>query len=94
MDMIIALIRGFTLSCRTTRESTPCSLIRDPNNIQTPGSSTRPNNASEANGGGPNSPQLIIPTAHEMKGFFAAEKKQQREFIEKYGFSRLSYFKY
>ncbi|XP_055813395.1 cyclin-dependent kinase inhibitor 4-like [Solanum dulcamara] len=71
---------------RTTRESTPCSLIRDPNNIQTPGSSTRPNNASEANDGEPNSPQLIIPTAHEMKGFFAAEKKQQREFIEKYNF--------
>lgn len=72
---------------RTTRESTPCSLIRDPDNIQTPGSSTRPNNASEANGGVPNSARRNIPATHEMNDFFAGpEEKQQKQFIEKYNF--------
>ncbi|XP_049397805.1 cyclin-dependent kinase inhibitor 4-like [Solanum stenotomum] len=72
---------------RTTRESTPCNLIRDPDNITTPGSSTRPNNASEANGREPTSVQRIIPTAHEMNDFFAGtEEKQQKQFIEKYNF--------
>ncbi|MCD7464731.1 hypothetical protein HAX54_053308 [Datura stramonium] len=73
---------------RTTRESTPCSLIRDPDNIQTPGSSTRrPNSASEANGGVPNAARRNIPTAHEMNDFFSGtEEKQQRQFIEKYNF--------
>ncbi|KAL3321587.1 hypothetical protein AABB24_039282 [Solanum stoloniferum] len=72
---------------RTTRESTPCNLIRDPDNIPTPGSSTRPNNASEANGREPTSAQRIIPTAHEMNDFFAGtEEKQQKQFIEKYNF--------
>uniref|UniRef100_A0A0V0I0S3 Putative cyclin-dependent kinase inhibitor 4-like n=1 Tax=Solanum chacoense TaxID=4108 RepID=A0A0V0I0S3_SOLCH len=72
---------------RTSRESTPCNLIRDPDNIPTPGSSTRPNNASEANGREPTSAQRIIPTAHEMNDFFAGtEEKQQKQFIEKYNF--------
>ncbi|KAH0705030.1 hypothetical protein KY290_009740 [Solanum tuberosum] len=72
---------------RTTRESTPCNLIRDPDNIPTPGSSTRPNNASEANGREPTSAQRIIPTTHEMNDFFAGtEEKQQKQFIEKYNF--------
>ncbi|CAN4104561.1 unnamed protein product [Withania somnifera] len=72
---------------RTTRESTPCNLIKDPDNIQTPGSSTRLNNASEANGRVPNSARRNIPTTHEMNDFFAgSEKKQQKQFIEKYNF--------
>ncbi|KAK4374177.1 hypothetical protein RND71_004854 [Anisodus tanguticus] len=72
---------------RTTRESTPCSLIRDPDNIQTPSSSTRPNNSSEASGRVPNSARRNIPTAHEMNDFFAgSEEKQQKQFIEKYNF--------
>ncbi|KAJ8539723.1 hypothetical protein K7X08_013975 [Anisodus acutangulus] len=72
---------------RTTRESTPCSLIRDPDNIQTPGSSTRPNNSSEASGRVPNSARRNIPTAHEMNDFFAgSEETQQKQFIEKYNF--------
>ncbi|KAK4354890.1 hypothetical protein RND71_027084 [Anisodus tanguticus] len=71
----------------TTRESTPCSLIRDPDNIQTPGSSTRPNNSSEASGRVPNSARRNIPTAHEMNDFFAgSEETQQKQFIEKYNF--------
>lgn len=72
---------------RTTRESTPCNLIRDPDSIPTPGSSTRANNASEGNGREPTSAQRIIPTAHEMNDFFAGtEEKQQKQFIEKYNF--------
>ncbi|TMW89964.1 hypothetical protein EJD97_016391 [Solanum chilense] len=72
---------------RTTRESTPCSLIRDSDNIQTPGSSTRRTNANEANGRVPNSIQPTIPTDLELEEFFTrAEKEQQRKFIEKYNF--------
>lgn len=73
---------------RTTRESTPCSLIRDSDNIPTPGSSTRRTNANVANSGVvPNSTQATMPTSREMDEFFAhAEAKQQRRFIEKYNF--------
>ncbi|KAK4356857.1 hypothetical protein RND71_022467 [Anisodus tanguticus] len=73
----------FEGSKRTTRESTPCSLIRDSDNIQTPpGSSTR-----RINGGVPNSMRANIPTAQEMDEFFTrAEEQQQRKFIEKYNF--------
>lgn len=72
---------------RTTRESTPCSLIRDSDNIQTPGSSTGRSDANEANGGVPNLMRMNIPTAHEVDEFFTrAEEEQQRKFIEKYNF--------
>ncbi|XP_075097254.1 cyclin-dependent kinase inhibitor 5 isoform X1 [Nicotiana tabacum] len=74
-------------STRTTRESTPCSLIRDADNIQTPGSSTRPTNATEDNSRMPNSTRRHIPTAREMNDFFGGpEEQQQRQFIEKYNF--------
>ncbi|OIT30650.1 PREDICTED: cyclin-dependent kinase inhibitor 5-like [Nicotiana attenuata] len=72
---------------RTTRESTPCSLIRDADNIQTPGSSTRPTNATEDNSRVSNSTRRHIPTAREMNDFFGGpEEQQQRQFIEKYNF--------
>lgn len=75
------------LEGRNTRESTPCNLIRDADNIQTSSSSIRPNNASEANGGGPHSPQLVIPTEQELSRVFRTnEKQQQKEFMEKYNF--------
>ncbi|KAK7338927.1 hypothetical protein VNO77_19561 [Canavalia gladiata] len=68
---------------RSTRESTPCSLIRDSNAIHTPGSTTRQRTH-----------QMIrermhrnIPTAYEMEEFFAyAEKQQQTIFMDKYNF--------
>lgn len=70
---------------RTTRESTPCSLIRDPDTIRTPGSTTRPTNSAEANRRIQNSSQRHIPTAHDMNELFAgAEEEQQKKFIEKY----------
>ncbi|KAJ9154024.1 hypothetical protein P3X46_027403 [Hevea brasiliensis] len=72
---------------RSTRESTPCSLIRDPETIITPGSTTRPASSTETSRRIQNSVHRHIPTAHEMDEFFAgAEEEQQRQFIEKYNF--------
>lgn len=77
-------------SCdRGTRESTPCSLIRQPESIRTPGSTTRPSTArptgSMEGRGVQNSTQRQIPTAHEMDQFFArVEEEQIRQFVEKY----------
>uniref|UniRef100_A0A2P2IRS8 Uncharacterized protein MANES_15G052700 n=1 Tax=Rhizophora mucronata TaxID=61149 RepID=A0A2P2IRS8_RHIMU len=74
---------------RSTRESTPCSLIREPEAIRTPGSTTRPTSSTETNRRILNSLRgnTNIPTAQEMDDFFAgAEQEQQRQFIEKYNF--------
>uniref|UniRef100_A0A5B7BQH6 Putative cyclin-dependent kinase inhibitor 5 n=1 Tax=Davidia involucrata TaxID=16924 RepID=A0A5B7BQH6_DAVIN len=72
---------------RSTRETTPCSLIRDPDAIRTPGSTTRPTCSTEANRRVQNSMRINIPTAPEMDEFFAgAEEEQQRLLIEKYNF--------
>ncbi|KAK4266488.1 hypothetical protein QN277_027399 [Acacia crassicarpa] len=72
---------------RSTRESTPCSLIRDPDIVRTPGSTTRPTCSAEANRRSETTTRRHIPTAHEMDEFFAdAEEAQQRRFVEKYNF--------
>ncbi|XAR62586.1 hypothetical protein NMG60_11017405 [Bertholletia excelsa] len=72
---------------RDTRESTPCSLIRDPENVRTPGSTTRPTTSSEVNRRMQNSSQRQIPSTNEMDEFFGGAEEQQRsEFIEKYNF--------
>ncbi|XP_023006478.1 cyclin-dependent kinase inhibitor 5 [Cucurbita maxima] len=73
---------------RSTRESTPSSLIRNPDIIRTPSSTTRPTSSMiEANRRNLYSSNRHIPTASEMDEFFAlAEEKQQRHFIEKYNF--------
>ncbi|KAM4117143.1 hypothetical protein ACJW30_02G102000 [Castanea mollissima] len=76
---------------RSTRESTPCSLIRDPDNIRTPGSTTRPTCSTETNRRTQNATQRHIPTSHEINEFFAgAEEEQQRQFVEKYNFDPVS----
>lgn len=73
------------LFCRSTRESTPCSLIRDPEVVRTPSSTTRPTTLTETNRRIHNVDGRHIPTTHEMNEFFAgAEEEQQRNFIEKY----------
>ncbi|KAI3694373.1 hypothetical protein L1987_77338 [Smallanthus sonchifolius] len=65
---------------RSTRESTPCSFIRDSNDSITPGSSTRHIIV-------PNSVQRIMPSAQEIEEFFARHAhEQQRLFSEKYNF--------
>ncbi|KAK8474781.1 hypothetical protein V6N13_060472 [Hibiscus sabdariffa] len=72
---------------RGTRESTPCSLIRDPESIRTPGSTTRRTSSAETSRQVQNSTRRHIPTSNEMDEFFAlAEVDQQRQFIEKYNF--------
>ncbi|KAK8560766.1 hypothetical protein V6N13_026202 [Hibiscus sabdariffa] len=72
---------------RGTREATPCSLIRDPENIRTPGSTTRPTSSAVTNKRVQNSTRRNIPTSNEMDEFFSlAEVDQQRQFIEKYNF--------
>lgn len=68
---------------RSTREGTPCSLIRDSNAIHTPGSTTRPRTRQIIH----EHIQRNIPTAYEMEEFFAyAEKQQQTIFMDKYNF--------
>ncbi|KAK6914272.1 Cyclin-dependent kinase inhibitor domain [Dillenia turbinata] len=70
---------------RGTRESTPCSMIRDPDIISSPGSTTRPATSTDKNRR--MRMQWHIPTAREMDEFFAgAEAKQQKQFIDKYNF--------
>ncbi|GFY81668.1 cyclin-dependent kinase inhibitor family protein [Actinidia rufa] len=72
---------------RSTRESTPCSLIRDSESIRTPGSTTRPTSAIEADRRLQNSMPRHVPTAREMDDFFTgAEEQQQKQFVEKYNF--------
>lgn len=74
---------------RTTRESTPCSLIRDPESVGTPGSTTKPTTSTTdtTNRRVQNPMRPNIPTAHEMDEFFAgAEEEQQRQFVDKYNF--------
>ncbi|KAG5531296.1 hypothetical protein RHGRI_026042 [Rhododendron griersonianum] len=78
---------GFEGRERSNRESTPCSLITDPDCIRTPGSTTRPTMSTEANRRLQNSMPRHIPTTMEMDEFFAgAEEKQRCQFIEKYNF--------
>ncbi|KAK7395374.1 hypothetical protein VNO78_15926 [Psophocarpus tetragonolobus] len=68
---------------RNTRESTPCSLIRDSNAIHTPGSTTRQRPRQRIH----EHIQRNIPTAYEMEEFFSyAEKQQQTRFMDKYNF--------
>lgn len=74
------------LSCaRSTRETTPCNLIRDPDNISTPGSSTKRAYSTNTNYRIQNSPPRPVPSTVEMDEFFTEpEKQQQQLFIEKY----------
>ncbi|CAN1144503.1 Cyclin-dependent kinase inhibitor 4 [Linum perenne] len=68
---------------RSTRESTPCSLLRDPEAIATPVSDTRPTCSTDAVTRMPGR----TPSDREMDEFFAgAEKEQVRRFIDKYNF--------
>ncbi|GAB4841332.1 hypothetical protein Ancab_022058 [Ancistrocladus abbreviatus] len=74
-------------SNRSTRESTPCSLIRDLDTVGTPVSAVMPSCSRGASRRSRNASQRSIPTTHEMEEFFAdAELQQQRQFIEKYNF--------
>ncbi|RDY02750.1 Cyclin-dependent kinase inhibitor 3, partial [Mucuna pruriens] len=70
---------------KRTRESTPCSLIRDSNAVDTLGSTTRQRTSSFRNQNQRTHEhmQRNIPTAYEMEQFFAyAEKQQQTIFLD------------
>ncbi|XP_031482271.1 cyclin-dependent kinase inhibitor 5-like [Nymphaea colorata] len=74
-------------SCRSVRETTPCSLMRNSENLEAPGSTTRPTNPSETNRRTRSETHRSIPTADEMEEFFAAAERQQlRSFSEKYNY--------
>lgn len=71
---------------RNTRESTPCSLIRDVD-AATPGSSTRRSTVNAVNQTNRSAFLENIPSASEIEEFFAkSEQQQQHRFIEKYNF--------
>ncbi|XP_052134975.1 cyclin-dependent kinase inhibitor 4 [Oryza glaberrima] len=72
---------------RNTRETTPCSLIRDPDTISTPGSTTRRSHSSSHCKVQTPVRCNIIPASAELEAFFAAEEQRQRQaFIDKYNF--------
>lgn len=81
---------------RTTRESTPCSLIRRPEIITTPGSSTKLNicvSESNQREESLSRSHRCLPTTPEMDEFFSgAEEEQQKHFIEKYEFLSFDLF--
>ncbi|CAN1789997.1 Cyclin-dependent kinase inhibitor 3 [Linum perenne] len=63
------------------------SLIRDPETIRAPGSTSRPTCSNNASTRMQNSVSRRIPTAREMDEFFAgAEDEQVKQFIDKYNF--------
>uniref|UniRef100_A0A0E0M8M2 Cyclin-dependent kinase inhibitor n=1 Tax=Oryza punctata TaxID=4537 RepID=A0A0E0M8M2_ORYPU len=72
---------------RNTRETTPCSLIRDSDTISTPGSTTRHSHSSSHCKVQTPVHHNIIPVSAELEAFFAAEEQRQRQaFIDKYNF--------
>ncbi|CAI9776621.1 unnamed protein product [Fraxinus pennsylvanica] len=72
---------------RSTRESTPCSLIQSVGTVLTPGSTTRRTSPEAAIQRPQDAILRNFPTAHEVEEFFArAEQSQQNLFMEKYNF--------
>ncbi|KAL3531117.1 hypothetical protein ACH5RR_010439 [Cinchona calisaya] len=71
---------------RSTRESTPCSLIRDVD-VPTPGSSTRQTTVNAINRRTRSAILGDIPSTTEIEEFFArAEQQQRQQFIENIAF--------
>ncbi|XP_050364763.1 cyclin-dependent kinase inhibitor 5-like [Argentina anserina] len=76
---------------RSTRETTPCSLIRNSDTVGTPGSTTRRSSSIANHQRVRNVTQRNIPTALDMDEFFAqAEQQQHKLFMEKYNFDIIS----
>uniref|UniRef100_A0ACD5WQB4 Uncharacterized protein n=1 Tax=Avena sativa TaxID=4498 RepID=A0ACD5WQB4_AVESA len=72
---------------RSTRETTPCSLIRSSGTISTPGSATRASNPSRRGRTTETPVCRYVPSSLEMDEFFAAAEQQQHQsFREKYNF--------
>lgn len=72
---------------RSTRETTPCSLIKSSETISTPGSTTRTSYSMSTRCRMETPICHYIPSSLEMEEFFAAaEQQQQQTFREKYNF--------
>ncbi|WVZ55375.1 hypothetical protein U9M48_006044 [Paspalum notatum var. saurae] len=74
---------------RSTRETTPCSLIRSSEMISTPGSTTKSKTSSSMTHRCRLEASIcrFIPSSLEMEEFFAAaEEQEQHTFREKYNF--------
>ncbi|KAF0900609.1 hypothetical protein E2562_033128 [Oryza meyeriana var. granulata] len=76
---------------RNTRETTPCSLIRDSETISTPGSTTRHSHSTSHRKVQTPVRHNIIPASAELEAFFAAEEQRQRQaFMDKYNFDPMN----
>ncbi|KAK3148429.1 hypothetical protein QOZ80_3BG0295000 [Eleusine coracana subsp. coracana] len=74
---------------RSTRETTPCSLIRNSETISTPGSTTKKKTSSSMTSCRRIEASVcrFIPSSLEIEEFFAAaEQQEQHAFREKYNF--------
>ncbi|KAJ8534581.1 hypothetical protein K7X08_016309 [Anisodus acutangulus] len=72
---------------RSTRESTPCSLVREADAMVNSGSVTRQTELNTTAQRTRNSILRNIPSVHEIEEFFTfAEQQQQHLFMEKYNF--------
>ncbi|CAL5353513.1 unnamed protein product [Camellia sinensis] len=68
-----AITLCLVLGKESTRESTPCSLIRELDSAGTPGSTTRRTASTRRI---QNAMQRIIPTTHEIEEFFASAEQR------------------
>jgi len=90
MPLFVFLSSFFThvsFGCRNTRETTPCSLIKNSEMISTPGSTTKSKISSSMTSRRrmESSVCRFIPNSLEMEEFFAAaEQHEQHTFREKY----------
>uniref|UniRef100_A0A0D9VPB0 Cyclin-dependent kinase inhibitor n=1 Tax=Leersia perrieri TaxID=77586 RepID=A0A0D9VPB0_9ORYZ len=79
-------VLDFDAMDRSTRETTPCSLIRSSEMISTPGSTTKTNNSMSSR----RRMETVcryVPSSLEMEEFFAAAEQQQHQaFRERYNF--------
>ncbi|XP_008789443.2 cyclin-dependent kinase inhibitor 5-like [Phoenix dactylifera] len=74
-------------SGRNARETTPCSLIREPESIEAPSSTNKPTKSTGNSRRARNSTGRDTLAALELEEFFAgAEQPQQRQFAEKYNY--------
>jgi hypothetical protein len=76
-----------SFDCRSTRETTPCSLIRNSEMISTPGSTTKSKSSNSMTSRRRMEASVcrFIPSSLEMEEFFtAAEQHEQHTFREKY----------
>ncbi|XP_058749182.1 cyclin-dependent kinase inhibitor 4-like isoform X2 [Vicia villosa] len=72
---------------RSTRETTPVNLIRNPDVLRTPSSTTKRTFSTDAHRRAERATRTVIPSTREMDEFFAKnEAEQQKKFMEKYNF--------